>query len=147
MSGRKGLSGGGTLVIAADKVPAGGVNRKLHVDGNSAVKFDLSGMDAIPSVMKLFNGVGNSFAVGKNMKLVVPGEVVDRVSKLFVKNGDLEARVAERPTLGADELGGCAVLREHRRRFDFGGGLRRECGRGLLVRTSYDRFAHVRLFA
>ena len=94
------VSGGGTLVIPSDKIPAGGVNRKLHVDANSAVKFDLSGLSPIPSVLKLFNGVGGSFAVGPNMELVVPGEGVDRVSKLFVKNGDLEARVAERPEIG-----------------------------------------------
>ena len=96
------VSGGGTLVIPGDKIPAGGVNRRLHVDGNSAVKFDLSGLSPIPSVTKLFNGVGNSFSIGNNIQLVVPGEGVDRVSKLFVKDGNLEARVAERPTISAD---------------------------------------------
>ena len=94
------VSGGGTLVIPGDKIPDGGVNRKLHVDANSAVTFDLSGMSPIPTVTKLFNGVGNSFAIGKNMKLIVPGEGVDRVSKLFVKDGNLEARIAERPEIG-----------------------------------------------
>lgn len=96
------VSGGGTLVIPCDKIPAGGVRRRLHVDGNSAIKFDLSGLTTIPTVLKLFNGVGSSFMVGPNMEVVVPGEGVDRVSKLFVKNGDLEARVAERPEIGDD---------------------------------------------
>lgn len=94
------VTGGGTLVIPGDRIPAGGVNRKLHVDSNSTVKFDLSGLSAIPTITKLFNGVGGSFVIGKNMQLAVPGEGVERVSKLFVKDGNLEARVAERPTMG-----------------------------------------------
>ena len=93
------VSGGGTLVIPSDKIPVGGVNRKIHVDGNSKVRFDLSGSGAIPSVTRLFNGVGGAFVIGDNIQLVVPGEGVERVSKLFVKDGNLEARVAERPTI------------------------------------------------
>lgn len=93
------VSGGGTLVIPSDKIPVGGVNRKLHVDGNSKVRFDLSGSGTIPSVTRLFNGVGGAFVIGDNIQLVVPGEGVERVSKLFVKDGNLEARVAERPTI------------------------------------------------
>ena len=91
------VSGGGTLVIPGDKIPVGGVNRKLHVDSNSKVLFDLSGLGTLPSVTRLFNGVGGSFVIGDNIQLVVPGEGVERVSKLFVKDGNLEARVAERP--------------------------------------------------
>lgn len=93
------VTGGGTLVIPSDKIPVGGVNRKLHVDGNSKVRFDLSGSGTIPSVTRLFNGVGGAFGIGDNIQLVVPGEGVERVSKLFVKDGNLEARVAERPTI------------------------------------------------
>ena len=96
------VSGGGTLVIKGADVPAAGVKARLHVDQNSALRFDYSTFTSLPSVLKLFSGVGNDFTFGGNVSIVVPGEGSDRLSKLCVKNGNLEAHIAERPEIVAE---------------------------------------------
>lgn len=93
------VSGGGTLVIKGADVPATGVKALLHVDQNSALRFDYSAFSSLPSVLTLFNGVGNDFMLGGNVSIVVPGEGTDRLSKLCVKDGNLEAHIAERPEI------------------------------------------------
>ena len=93
------VSGGGTLVIKGADVPTTGVKARLHVDQNSALRFDYSGFSSLPSVLTLFSGVGNGFMLGGNVSIVVPGEGTDRLSKLCVKDGNLEAHIAERPEI------------------------------------------------
>ena len=93
------VSGGGTLVIKGADVPTTGVKARLHVDQNSALRFDYSGFSSLPSVLTLFSGVGNDFMLQGNVSIVVPGEGSDRLSKLCVKDGNLEAHIAERPEI------------------------------------------------